>query len=160
MLGTAFFTDLKTMKIPNVLTVSGVGLGLLVHSFADGWNGLLYAFAGAAAGFGCLLLLYWMKALGAGDVKLFAAIGAIGGAGFALSCLMYSVVFAGGAALIIWLLQRKAHRLAQRLAVLAANLLMLRDLASWYEFAGAKDHIRFPFMLAVVPGAIAAAYLG
>lgn len=51
----------------------------------------LFAVAGLGTGFGFMLILYWMGAVGAGDVKLFGLIGAWTGAAFAWQSALYSI---------------------------------------------------------------------
>src|SRR5689334_12516473 len=82
-------SDLATRRIPNIITVSGVVIGLAAHAAAGavdggvtgGLRGFAFAVVGALA---CALLpfLGWRKGeMGGGDVKLFAAIGALVGPG-------------------------------------------------------------------------------
>jgi prepilin peptidase CpaA len=71
--------DVTTRRIPNWLTVCGVLVGFLINGWSDGWVGI----GASAAGMGLALLVYLplfvVRALGAGDVKLMAAVGAITG---------------------------------------------------------------------------------
>lgn len=73
----AAWSDLRTYRIPNLLTVSGALLGLLIHISDTGWSGLWQA----VSGFGLAVILlipgYILKATAAGDLKLMAAIGSI-----------------------------------------------------------------------------------
>ena len=79
--------DVRYRRIPNWLTASGVLLGLLLNSFlyqggpgpAFGLKGLLFGLKGFALAFTVYLLLYVLRAMGAGDVKLMAAVGSIVG---------------------------------------------------------------------------------
>ena len=68
--------DVSAYRIPNVLTFSLCLSGLLYHLAVAGGEGLLYSFLGAAAGLLILLWFYVMGAMGAGDVKLLAGVGA------------------------------------------------------------------------------------
>src|SRR5690242_782668 len=94
LLVIAFFTDVRAMRIPNLLTglffAAGCGYHLLVYGLAGG----LSALAGALAGFVPLLALYLFNGIGAGDVKLFAALGAWLGVLPVLQVLVYSVFYA------------------------------------------------------------------
>ena len=72
----AVFTDLKSRKIPNWLTVSAFVTALGFHYYAGGISGLLQSIAGFATGFGLLLVLWLIGGGGGGDVKLMGAIGA------------------------------------------------------------------------------------
>src|SRR5436309_13402218 len=73
---TAAATDLRSRRIPNWLTFPARVLGLAAHGVAGGSSGLTQGVLGALVAGGLLLpgwLLGWM---GAGDVKLMAAVGA------------------------------------------------------------------------------------
>ena len=71
----AAHSDLRTRRIPNRLTLAGVAVGLVSGAVLGGWGGLGEAALGGLAGLGVFLLLYLMRAMGAGDVKLMAAAG-------------------------------------------------------------------------------------
>ena len=70
-------TDLRTRRIPNWLTASALIAGLLVNLFLGGPQGVLSALAGAGLGFLLLIPFYAIRAMGAGDVKFLAALGAL-----------------------------------------------------------------------------------
>jgi prepilin peptidase CpaA len=145
------------MKIPNKLSACGVASGLLLHAAFEGWNGICFALKGMGVGFGCLIVLYWLHALGAGDVKLFAAIGSLAGSEFVLNCIVNSILFACLFGIVILMCKRKAMRRIRNLLMLLFALIFLRDKSYWDDFVSSEEHLRFPFMVAVVPGAIAAA---
>ena len=69
-------TDLWKFKIYNVLTVPLLISGLVYHCIVGGLPGLGASLLGAVFGFGMFLFFYVMGGMGAGDVKLMAAIGA------------------------------------------------------------------------------------
>lgn len=65
------------------------------HSFSLGINGLLYSLGGLSLGFTIFITPYMLGGMGAGDVKLMAAIGAIfGPAGICTTSIM--VILSGG----------------------------------------------------------------
>lgn len=68
--------DLKTRKLPNWLTVSGLVGALAYHGVTSGWAGLVFSLGGFATGFSILLVLWLIGGGGAGDVKLMGALGA------------------------------------------------------------------------------------
>jgi prepilin peptidase CpaA len=83
----AVASDITTRRIPNLVTFGGLVVGLAVHGatgFVDsgvlgGLRGAGYALLGAVA-CGLVPFLAWKKGeMGGGDVKLFAAIGALVG---------------------------------------------------------------------------------
>jgi prepilin peptidase CpaA len=71
--------DWKYRRIPNWLTLAGLVAGFSFHCYLGGWAGLLFA----AKGFGLAALIYFvmylLRGMGAGDVKLMAALGSIAG---------------------------------------------------------------------------------
>ena len=80
-------SDITTRRMPNLVTLGGLGLGIAIHGAAGlvegGLLGVLrgigYALLGAAA-CGLVPFFAWKKGeMGGGDVKLFAAIGALVG---------------------------------------------------------------------------------
>jgi prepilin peptidase CpaA len=81
----AALSDFRTGLIPNWLTVGASCAGVLGHLLfgsllVDGWLGLHEAAASVAGLVLCGLapgLMYWKGAMGGGDLKLFAAIGAL-----------------------------------------------------------------------------------
>jgi prepilin peptidase CpaA len=68
-------TDIWKFKVYNALTLPVMLGGLAYHAFIDGWAGLGGSAVGLAFGFAILLLFYTMGGMGAGDVKLMAAVG-------------------------------------------------------------------------------------
>lgn len=72
----AAYIDGKQLKVPNWITFPMVLSGLLYHSIAGGWTGAGSSLSGIFWGLMCLLPLYSIGGMGAGDVKLMAGIGA------------------------------------------------------------------------------------
>jgi prepilin peptidase CpaA len=72
--------DWKYRRIPNWLCLAGLVAGFSCHYYVGGLAGILVA----AEGFGLAALIYFVlylaRAMGAGDVKLMAALGSIVGA--------------------------------------------------------------------------------
>jgi prepilin peptidase CpaA len=72
--------DIRFRRIPNWLTASGVVAGIAVNAFLyPVLPGLLLALEGLGVGLGVYLVLYAIRAMGAGDAKLMAAVGALAG---------------------------------------------------------------------------------
>lgn len=98
------WSDLKTRKIPNYLTLSAALAGLAYNLIIYGWGGLADGALGLLLGFGFLILPYILGGMGAGDVKALAALGAwLGPAG--TLCLFCYMAIAGGfmsLAVLVW----------------------------------------------------------
>jgi len=154
----AFYTDIRTCKIPNLLTVSTAFLGIVYHTSIEKWQGLLFSLTGLMSGLLALSVLYLFKAIGAGDVKLFAAIGALMGTSFMFHILFYSILYAGliGFFIMIW-----KKELGRRISMLLKQIWLLfifKDAKQLEFVARNKELLTFPFMLAVVPGTATAAF--
>jgi prepilin peptidase CpaA len=96
VLGIASWTDLRYLRVPNWLTVSALALGLVLNLIRGCWMGaigqsawvlpagivwgvldaLLFSLAGFLFAFGLFFGMWILGVCGAGDVKLFAAVGA------------------------------------------------------------------------------------
>jgi len=76
VLVVATFSDVRSRRIPNWLVLPFLIAGIAASGWLHGWHGVGQSFAGM----GLALLIngfaFWMGWTGAGDVKLFAAIGA------------------------------------------------------------------------------------
>ena len=79
VLGAAVY-DVMYRRIPNWLNVLGVLAGIALNTFLfSGLAGTWFALKGLGLAFGIYVVLYALRAMGAGDVKLMAAVGAIVG---------------------------------------------------------------------------------
>lgn len=72
----ATFTDIRSFKIYNALTIPLLASGLLYHLGVGGFGGLRASGTGVIVGFAVLILPYLAGAIGAGDVKLLMGFGA------------------------------------------------------------------------------------
>lgn len=154
LITAAFVTDIRTMKIPNKLTITAMITGLIVHGIQGGWLGLAFAGKGLLAGFFILLIMYWIGAVGAGDVKLFGGIGAWMGTLFTVQCVVYSVLIAGLIGLLISLWRKETMSRIRRAAGGLAGFFVLRSFT--FLKGSREEQLHFPFMLAVLPGYICA----
>ncbi|MES2012961.1 MAG: prepilin peptidase [Pseudomonadota bacterium] len=117
--------DIRSHRIPNKLVLAGVifglsfnGLlpeGLGFNSYIPGGLGLLAALQGLCIGLLILLPLYWLRAMGAGDVKLMAMVGAFLGPHDVLGALLATFVAGGVMGLVIVFWSRQFGQLIQNL---------------------------------------------
>ncbi len=152
---SSFYTDIKTSKIPNVITVSGIVGGLLYNGVINGFDGLKFSFIGLIIATVLLLILYLLGGIGAGDVKLFAAIGAITGTIFVLNTMMYSILYGGLIGVGILLYRKEFIRRMTHTLFHLFEILFMKDLTTIQDFKK-ESSMRFPFMYAVIPGVITA----
>jgi prepilin peptidase CpaA len=84
--------DVRSRRIPNWLTVPALGLGLLAHTAAGGWQGLQFSILGFATGFAILFVLWLFGGGGGGDVKMMSALGAWLGVTLTVEAFLASAV--------------------------------------------------------------------
>ena len=99
----AAWTDHRTGRIPNWLTLSTAVLGLLIHGAMGGVRSLLVSALGLMIGAAVPAILYKVSAgrgIGGGDVKLFAALGALLGPSLSIEVQFGSFVLLAVFALI------------------------------------------------------------
>jgi prepilin peptidase CpaA len=87
--------DLKTRRIPNFLTFGAAIAAFLVHGYLTGLSGAGWSVAGWLVGVAFFLPFFALGGMGAGDVKLIAALGAWLGPGPAVWVALFSLI-AGG----------------------------------------------------------------
>jgi len=92
---SAALLDWRSRRIPNWLTVPSLLVGIAVHALLRGWQGALFSLKGAGLALILLLPLVLLRALGAGDWKLMAAVGAFLGPVLFLFVLFGSIVASG-----------------------------------------------------------------
>ena len=91
----AVWNDLRSSRIPNWLTFPAMGFALVGHAWLGGTPEAIFGLTGLGAGMGLFLIPYMSKGIGAGDVKLMAAIGAIVGPYGALLCGLLAIMVGG-----------------------------------------------------------------
>ena len=101
---SAIVTDLKWNRIYNLQTYPAMAFGLVLGFAAAGTHGALMSFLGLLVGVSLLFVFYLLGGVGAGDVKLLGAIGALKGFSFVLWTMFYTGLVGGAMALavIIW----------------------------------------------------------
>ncbi len=93
-MAVAMLLDLRSRRLPNLLTVPFFLAGVTVHTVATGLPGLGFALGGFGVGFGILLVLWLIGGGGGGDVKMMGALGAWLGAPLTLVVFILSTLFA------------------------------------------------------------------
>jgi prepilin peptidase CpaA len=101
VLAVATFTDLRNRRIPNWLVLPFMLAGIAVSGWLHGWHGIGQSFAGLGLGVLIYGFLFWLGGMGAGDVKLCAAIGAWIGPNQLFIALVITAM-AGGIMVVCW----------------------------------------------------------
>lgn len=94
------YYDVRYRRIPNAFVLATLAAGIAVNAIFGGLQGVTESVAGCALGFFLMFTLHVFGAMGAGDVKLFAAIGAVTGAHLVMPTFLV-VVLTGGLLAIV-----------------------------------------------------------
>ncbi len=101
---TVTYYDVRYRRIPNVLVLAALVAGLIINTSFSGMQGTLSSVQGFALAFVPMFLMHIFGAMGAGDVKLFSAIGAV--LGVSMVPMAFVVVVMLGAALAVYSMLR------------------------------------------------------
>jgi prepilin peptidase CpaA len=101
LLALACLSDLRTRRIPNVLTISAAASGLLFHLATGGWSAAGWSVAGLFLGALLFFPMFALRGMGAGDVKLLAAVGAWLGPGQVVSVALATSIAGGVIAVVV-----------------------------------------------------------
>jgi len=145
--------DVHSRRIPNWLTGAATALGLGMHLWLQGWIGLGTAALAGAIGGGFFLVFYLGGGMGAGDVKLMAAVAVLAGLSHVGEILVATTLLGGVLAVVYALLQG-------RLKAVLANVVRL---IVHHGKTGLTPHpelnitnpltLRLPYGIAVAAGA-------
>lgn len=144
----ACVTDLRTRRIPNVLTFGAAALALAFHGMVGGLPGVQSAALGWLAGLAMFLPFFLLGGMGGGDVKLLAALGAWLGPGDAFWLAIYASI-AGGVLAVVVALAR---------GYLTTALGNLRGLLAYWSVVGPRpmasltlEHGKAPRLAFAIP---------
>ena len=124
--------DMRTYRIPNLLTYPTMLIALVYHTMTNGLNGLIFSSLGLIVGMGLFSIPFFMGVMGAGDAKLMGAVGAVLGCRGVLNASIFTAVAGGAFALILLLAHYRVSRF------------VTRDVESIQEAFTAKCLIRVP----------------
>lgn len=146
----AAITDLRSRRIPNWLTLPALPIGITAQTvYGNGfWEGLVGALAGLLA----LFPLFAVGAGGAGDIKLFAVVGAFTGPRNLLIIFVLVALIGGLAAIMVSWRARALGRVLTNAASILSSFLRLR----WTELRE-KSELSGPGRIRLAYGAVIAA---
>jgi len=150
----AAFMDVQQHRIPNWLTYPGMAVGVLLRGLLLGWKGVVGALVGCLLAGGIFLVFYMVRAMGAGDVKLMAAIGSLVGPRHAIVVLLATAICGGLLAIVYAVLRRR----------LGATFRNLGSVLWFHARSGLRVHpelnldnastLRMPYGLAIAAGTL------
>jgi prepilin peptidase CpaA len=146
--------DVQQRRIPNWLTYSAIVMGLLLRAYYFGWKGMLSALGGCLLAGGIVFVFYVVRAMGAGDLKLLAAIGSLVGPHYAFIILLATAI-AGGVLALVYVAYRGRMR---------ATLVNVGSVMKFHAWGGLHAHpelnldnpvaLRMPYGLAIAAGTL------
>ena len=89
------YKDVRYRRIPNKLVLVTLVAGISLNLVFRGWHGLASSLQGMAVAFVMMFMLHLIGTMGAGDVKLFAAVGSIVGISSILQTLLIVALMGG-----------------------------------------------------------------
>ena len=125
LIGTALaaaYYDLRVRRIPNWINLTGVILGLGLNAYFQGMAGAITAAGGLLVALCIYVPLYALKGMGAGDVKLMAAIGAIAGPGNWFNIFIVTALLGGAAALALVLWRKRTGQTLSNISFILGQL--------------------------------------
>ncbi len=155
----ACVTDFRSRRIPNVLTFGASAAAVVFWAVTAGLSGAGWSVAGWAVG--CAVFMPWflLGGMGAGDVKLLAALGAWAGPSAAVWMALYAGI-AGGVFAIVVSLTR---------GYLGEMFRNLWGLLMYWRIVGVQPHPemtlktgkgpRLPYAFPITAGALAVLWL-
>src|ERR1051326_1065360 len=130
----AGWSDLRTRQIPNWLTAPGAALGFVLQIWHAGLHGAWMSLAGLGLGFAIFVGLYLTGGMGAGDVKLFSAVGALTGPQALIVVFVFTGLLGGIAGLILAATRGRLRETLERTGERMLDLGRLR----WQEVRAAS----------------------
>jgi prepilin peptidase CpaA len=158
VLVAAAVSDLRSRRIPNVLTAGAFFLALTVRAFT-GWDGIAEGLLGASLALAVMLPLFSMRGVGGGDAKLLIMTGAFLGPRAFLVALLCTAL-AGGVMSVI---------AAMRSGVILPVLFNTGSLLKWVFTLGrcgermtlaSPGAVSVPYGVAIAIGSTLALYMG
>lgn len=110
----AAIIDMRTYRIPNLLTYPTMLIALVYHTVTNGLNGLIFSSSGLMVGMGLFSIPFFLGVMGAGDAKLMGAVGAVLGCRGVLNASLFTAVAGGVFALVLLLSHYKNFRFVAR----------------------------------------------
>jgi len=155
----ALASDIKTYKIKNSIVYPFMLIGIVTNLVLGGIEGLIFSLTGLFITILLMIILFVLRMQGAGDIKLFGAIGSIMGLKFALYTIAYSYLFGGVMALIVMLINKNGKKRLMYLINYIRSCFLSLSLLPYTDFKDKSDGAKFHFSYAIFCGTIIQLFL-
>ena len=146
------YFDVRYRRIPNLFVLATLVSGLVINLVTGGLGGLWTSAGGCLLGFVLMLVLHLFGAMGAGDVKLFAAVGSVFGTQLVVP--VFLVVLLTGGVLAVYTIVRNGTLLMTLTRVLQ---IFVGFLPGWqmprFEVPADRRHT-LPYGVAITLGSL------
>ncbi len=149
--------DLRTHRIPNLVTATGMVAGALLGWSALGLEGASRAALGCATGLALLGAPFALGVVGAGDVKFLMAFGALLGPAGTLTAFLWATAGGGLLALVVLGLTSRGRKRVLTSWIQFKNFVYTRDVSVLKPSQG-RDTIAVPYGLALAFGGLMAQF--
>jgi prepilin peptidase CpaA len=116
--------DVRSHRIPNWLVFSGALVGIAYQALSPYDRGAIHSLAGMAVGLAAFMPLYMLRAMGAGDVKLMAMVGAFLGPASAIGAVLMTFIAGGVLAIAAAIWNGAMQTLVENLRFMMADMTM------------------------------------
>ncbi len=155
LLVPAVVFDVRARRIPNLLTLPFWLIGIAAHGLIDGVQGLEEAGLGWLILFAMTLPFWLLGWMGAGDVKLMAAVGGLVGADFALDVLL-GIVLTGLVLAIVQLVRHGLFLQSLRRFIAIFGFSMAAGRPTYIEPESRERGLILPYAIPIAIGTLAA----
>ncbi|HEV8039465.1 MAG TPA: prepilin peptidase [Bryobacteraceae bacterium] len=155
MVSIAAVYDIRFRRIPNWLVLMGLVLGLGLNTFLLRWPGARASLLGIVLAFLIYFPLYLLRGMGAGDVKLMAAIGAIVGPANWFGIFIVSALLGGIVAVFLLLARGRLLNSLWNIGFLAQRLFSFRAPYAREELdISSPKSVKLPHGVAIACGSV------
>lgn len=155
--------DINSHRIPNKWVLVGIVTGLILNGvLAPGWGfnsvipgglGYLVSLQGLGVGLAVLMPLYWLRAMGAGDVKLMAMVGAFVGPSDIFGVVLATFIAGGVMAFAVVLRSKQLANLLQNIKLILFGGLVKMSAGQWPLMNDLPVSVgKLPYALAITVG--------
>ena len=158
--------DVRSHRISNKLVLIGMLSGVVLNGvLPEGWGfnsvipgalGWLAAIQGIAIGILGLLPLYWLRAMGAGDVKLMGMVGAFLGPSDVIGAMLATFVVGGVVGLVVVLWSRRLAHMLENIKFIVLGSVMKLSAGQAPLIDNSADSVgNLPYAIAITLGTFA-----
>ena len=156
LLVIACVTDVRWRRIPNALVLTLALTGFAFSVWLAPWIvGFGRAMGGLSLGFAIWIVFFVIGAIGAGDVKLFAAAGAWLGPAATWRAALVGAAIGGALAIAMLVYQRRARQSFEKVMVSVST----RSLSGLAPDAATSKSRQLPYGVALACGALVVAWI-